>query len=162
MTLDEDLLRAGRGALARLHEAHLRVDAATADFHHAIRRLNIAGASRREIAAAFDLSHQRVDQIVVGSGGRFSDWSFRAAPVTSCSFCAGGTASLVHGPGVAICAGCVERLTGDDELWHVRDARCSFCGKRAPPDVTTLHSGPEAIVCVQCLRLAHQIQCRVD
>lgn len=159
MTLDEKLLRAGRAALARLHDAHLQVDTATADFHHVIRRLNVAGASRREIAAEFDLSHQRVDQIVVGSGGRFAGWSYRAAPVASCSFCARATGALVHGPGVAICAGCVERLTGDDHgLWREQGARCSFCGKRAQPDVTTLHGGPAAIVCIQCLRLAHQIQ----
>jgi predicted transcriptional regulator len=45
-------------------DAQHALELARSDFHHAIRRLHAAGATMREIATAFGLSHQRVHQIV--------------------------------------------------------------------------------------------------
>lgn len=64
MALDDAILREARQARDRLIAAQHEVDAARADYHHAIRRLCAAGGSMREIAEALGLSHQRVHQIV--------------------------------------------------------------------------------------------------
>src|SRR3954454_4205488 len=66
MTLDEKVLSEAkeiRGALIDLETqaAHARID-----YHAAIKKLNAAGGSLREIAEALELSHQRVHQIVEG------------------------------------------------------------------------------------------------
>jgi ATP-dependent Clp protease ATP-binding subunit ClpC len=66
MALDETLLGEARDLRARLLELQHEADRAKLDYHHAIRRLHAAGGSMREIAAALDLSHQRVHQIVEG------------------------------------------------------------------------------------------------
>ena len=71
MTLDDDLLPAVDAARERLLEAEHSLDRARADFHHELRRLYAAGGSLREIAERFQLSHQRVHQIVdAADGGR--------------------------------------------------------------------------------------------
>jgi hypothetical protein len=167
MPLDDDLLRAARAALRRLHDARHQVEIATAEFHHALRRLNVNGASRREIAAAFELSHQRVDQIV-GSGGRFRDRvtaRLRGRAVRACSFCppeaTDPAAPLVLGPAVAICERCIARMpdvAGPAEPM----SRCSFCYQSAQPGVSALHGGTEEAVCDQCLALAREIQSDAD
>ena len=64
MALDDEILQEAREARDRLIAAQREVDAARADYHHAIRRLCAAGGSLREIADALGLSHQRVHQIV--------------------------------------------------------------------------------------------------
>jgi ATP-dependent Clp protease ATP-binding subunit ClpA len=64
VALVDEILRDARQARDRLIAAQHEVDAARADYHHAIRRLCAAGGSMREIAEALGLSHQRVHQIV--------------------------------------------------------------------------------------------------
>ena len=64
MSLEDGILREAREARDRLIAAQRDVDAARADYHHAIRRLCAAGGSLREIAEELGLSHQRVHQIV--------------------------------------------------------------------------------------------------
>lgn len=64
MPVDDEILREAKEARDRLIAAQHDVDAARADYHHAIRRLCAAGGSMREIAEALGLSHQRVHQIV--------------------------------------------------------------------------------------------------
>lgn len=166
MSLDPDLLHDGRVAASRLHDARLQTEIATAEFHHALRRLNVAGASRREIAAAFDLSHQRVDQIVAGGNGRFRDWLVagrRSACVMTCSFCpptaVDPVMNLVHGPGVAICEGCADTV-GVGPALDDPALRCSFCRRHNRPERTRLHGGPSATVCTECLQLVGEIQRR--
>ena len=64
MTLDEEILDEARSLRSRLLELQHDAERAQADYHHAIRRLQAAGGSLREIAAELGLSHQRVHQIV--------------------------------------------------------------------------------------------------
>jgi ATP-dependent Clp protease ATP-binding subunit ClpA len=64
MTLDEEILTEARSLRSRLLELQHDAERAQADYHHAIRRLQAAGGSLREIAAELGLSHQRVHQIV--------------------------------------------------------------------------------------------------
>jgi hypothetical protein len=64
MTLDEQILEEARSLRSRLLELQHDAERAQADYHHAIRRLQAAGGSLREIAAELGLSHQRVHQIV--------------------------------------------------------------------------------------------------
>ena len=67
--ISQELLDRARDAGAALADAERRVLTGRADYHTAIRRLHLAGASLREIADALSLSHQRVQQIVSVSGG---------------------------------------------------------------------------------------------
>ena len=69
MALDDHLLPAVEAARKRLLEAEHALDRARADFHHELRRLYAAGGSLREIAERFQLSHQRVHQIVDAADG---------------------------------------------------------------------------------------------
>ena len=69
MAIDADLLSQARAAEGRLIDAEHAAEVARADFHRAVRRLQLAGGSLREIADALNLSHQRVHQIVAAAGG---------------------------------------------------------------------------------------------
>jgi hypothetical protein len=64
MTLDEGGRAEADEARLRMLDAQHALDVARSDFHHAIRKLHAAGATMREVATAFGLSHQRVHQIV--------------------------------------------------------------------------------------------------
>jgi hypothetical protein len=78
--------------------------------------------------------------------------------------------SIVAGPGVYICDGCVALAqqivaepqsveTDRTQLQHANrtsKARCSFCGKAAR-DVTSLVMGPGVRICDRCLRLCGEI-----
>jgi DNA-directed RNA polymerase specialized sigma24 family protein len=72
MPLDASLLEQAKAAEARVIDAEHAAEGARADFHRAVRRLQLAGASLREIADALGLSHQRVPQIVESAGGSTS------------------------------------------------------------------------------------------
>lgn len=64
MTLDDAILAEAKDVRERLLDLQHEEERAQADYHHAIRRLQAAGGSLREIAAELGLSHQRVHQIV--------------------------------------------------------------------------------------------------
>jgi len=64
MTLDEKVLAEAKALRDRLIEAEHELERVRADYHHAIRRLQAAGGSLREVAEELGLSHQRVHQIV--------------------------------------------------------------------------------------------------
>jgi len=112
--MDSDLLSEARRAQERLIDAERDADVARADFHRAVRRLHLHGASLRELAGTLGLSHQRVHQIVESAGGsrrwlRGSHKS-RPAPELICTFCGQRkepTGKLIAGPGVFICDTCV-------------------------------------------------------
>jgi hypothetical protein len=111
--VDRDLLAAARTAGQRFEAAEREADTARTDYHHAVRRLHLAGASLREVAQALGISHQRVQQIVQATGGTW--WSFiwrgrRVQPDMICSFCglpSSQVAKLIAGPNVYICDACV-------------------------------------------------------
>jgi len=170
MTLDPALLEKARAESARHAEAERRAQAARGDYHHAIRKLHLAGASLREIGQALGISHQRVQQMVETAGGSW--WQRlrgrRADPVAICTFCdrpPSAVAKLVAGPDVYICDGCIARAErvaagGADPAGaltaEVRPtARCSFCRIRRSK-ATAMATGP-ATICADCLRLCRQI-----
>jgi hypothetical protein len=112
--MDETLLAEARQAQERLIDAERDADVARADFHRAVRRLHLHGASLRELAGALGLSHQRVHQIVESAGGS-RRWlrgnrESRPAPRVACTFCGQERTQarkLIAGPHVYICNDCV-------------------------------------------------------
>src|SRR5215472_405064 len=121
MALDAELLRQAKAAEARVIDAEHAAEIARADFHHAVRRLQLGGGSLREIADALGLSHQRVHQIVEGAGGA-RPWRRAARPgkgepgtMLACSFCGKHqkqVRKLIAGPGAYICSECTEKADG--------------------------------------------------
>jgi hypothetical protein len=180
MAVDNELLEAARAAEARLIDAERAADIARADFHHAVRRLQLAGGSLREIAEALGLSHQRVHQIVEGAGGarpwRHAIHLGKGKPDTMlrCSFCGKHQKQikkLIAGPKVYICDECIEKAgqviaTGEVAATALsaikslgEDAitvKCSFCGKRRH-QVSGMAVAAEGAVCVECLALCNEI-----
>ena len=69
MTLDEQILAEAKEVRQHLIDLESQTAHARVDYHHAIKKLNAAGGSLREIAEALELSHQRVHQIVDGPAG---------------------------------------------------------------------------------------------
>lgn len=177
MALDAHLLEQAKLAEARVIDAEHEAEVARAGFHRAVRRLQLAGGSLREIADALGLSHQRVHQIVESAGGGRRWRSRRPAggQLPSCSFCgrdAKHVKTLIAGPGVHICNRCIPQAAAilgpggptagqGDALWAVgeeaRALRCSFCGKRRY-QVPGMAAAEHARICDECLRLCHEIR----
>jgi hypothetical protein len=171
MIADRDLLAQAQAAGTRLAEAERAALLARADYHTAVRRLHLAGASLREIAQALSLSHQRVQQIVSAAGGSWWQvWRRRAVVRDAvCSWCdrpPSEVSKLIAGPNVYICDACVENAeragnSGVGEhanLKRVTSAtrhRCSFCAKRAT-GTRWLVAGP-ANICSECLQTCREI-----
>jgi hypothetical protein len=182
--MDDELLTAARRAQEHLVEADHAAEVAKAQFHRAVRRLHLSGASLRELAAALNLSHQRVHQIVETAGGA-RRWGTRGQrpPGLACSFCGRSERKarrLVAGPDVYICANCVETVDSVNRSGRVGETRlgplhsvpddtagrrCSFCGKRRHQVtglVTTVDNpagklGDDAAICAECLGLCREI-----
>src|SRR6187397_266732 len=87
MTLDPRLLEQARTAGTALVETERTALLARAEYHTAIRRLHLAGAPLREIAEALSLSHQRIQQIVDGSGGSWWRKAWRTRGTTRDAVC---------------------------------------------------------------------------
>lgn len=167
--MDEQLLNQARAAGARLADAEREALLTRADYHTAIRRLHLAGASLREIARALSLSHQRVQQVVSAAGGSWWQvWRRRGAtPDAACSWCnrpPSEVAKLIAGPKVYICDACVEaaeeaiRNGGPDVASGAAAGgryRCDFCRKRSS-DSRPIVVGPPH-VCGECLRTCSEI-----
>jgi hypothetical protein len=177
MPLDTGLLSEARTAEARVIDAEQAADIARAEFHGAVRRLQLAGASLREIAEALGLSHQRVHQIVEAAGGSRRWRRHRASQGErpSCSFCGQDqkhVKALIAGPGVFICDRCIGRVhkvlagTGTRVSTPVaiieqvndedRTQRCSFCGNRRH-QVSAMASVGSARICSECVQLCSEI-----
>jgi hypothetical protein len=178
MPLDTDLLKRAKIAEGRVIDAEHAADIARAEFHGAVRRLQLAGASLREIAEALGLSHQRVHQIVEVAGGSRRWRSRRISPgkLQSCSFCGRDqkqVKTLIAGPGVFICNRCIGDVhkvltatgkpistptaTIEQVSDQARTERCSFCGKRRY-QVSAMASAGSARMCEECLRLCFEIR----
>ncbi len=182
--VDEELLAAARQAQERLIEADHAAAVAKAEFHRAVRRLHLSGASLRELAAALHLSHQRVHQIVeIAGGGRRWGRRGRLPPDLACSFCGRPqrkTRKLIAGPGIYICEKCVDAAeavirTGQatetalgplqSVPGNMTQRRCGFCGKHRL-QVTGLATGAgspaakpagDTAICAECLILCREI-----
>lgn len=169
MTGDRNLVEQARAAGARLADAERDVLLARADYHTAIRRLHLAGASLREIAQALSMSHQRVQQVVSAAGGSWWQvWRRRGAGDAVCSWCdrpPGEVAKLIAGPKIYICDACVEAaeraagaaggVHGERKRGGGTRGRCGFCGKKASVE-RSLVTGPPNI-CSECLRICREI-----
>ena len=170
MTIDEALLRRAQEEAGRLSEAERQALVARGEYHSAVRRLHLAGASLREVADALRISHQRVQQMVGAAGGSWWQraWSSRNRQLAAvCTFCErppSEVEKLVAGPNVFICDGCVaaaERaLAGRGPAGGMRragtGARCSFCGgiKRGTRAIVASDAGR---ICDECLRTCRRI-----
>ncbi|SRR5213593_1090548 len=174
MALDKDLLAAAKSAGDRLAAADQDARAARAAYHHAVRRLHVAGAPLREVAQALGISHQRVQQIVQATGGTW--WTRvwrtrRVGPEMACSFCellSEQVDKLIAGPEVFICDACVKlaeqvqrtrkpKATTRARLEPIESpkVRCSFCGKKGRE--LELVGDTANTVCRQCLDLCRRI-----
>lgn len=177
MPLDPSLLAQARAAKARVTDAEHDAEVLRCEFHRAIRRLQLAGGSLREIAQEFDLSHQRVHQIVEATGGSRRWRRMHAGPseLLSCSFCGQyqrQVEKLIAGPDTFICDRCVDRVhtvldtpgatasTPAATIQRVSDAGrdewCSFCGK-SHHRVEAMAAAGDARICNQCLDLCDEI-----
>ena len=172
MPLPQELLEKARTAGADLAEAERQLLTIRGEYHTAIRRLHLAGASLREIAEMLSLSHQRVQQIVNVSGGswwRHAWRTRRAMDGAICTWChrpPSEVSKLVAGPNIYICDGCVtaasrvERGTAKTGALKLAKSgllqRCTFCQKRAT-ETRIVVTGPEAQVCSECLRMCREI-----
>jgi len=171
MPPDRKLLDQAKAAGTRLAEAERTALLARADYHTAIRRLHLAGASLREIADALSLSHQRVQQVVTAAGGSWWQvWRRRTterdAVCTWCERPPSEVSKLIAGPKVYICDSCVDaadravRSTATEQstlktLTGATRHRCSFCRKRGT-ESRSLVTGP-ANVCAECLVVCRDI-----
>jgi hypothetical protein len=166
MTLNQELLERARQTGTGLAEADRQATLARADYHTAIRRLHLAGGSLREIAAALSLSHQRIQQIVDGSGGSWWRRAWRTRGTTRdavCTWCGRPPSEvdkLVAGPKIYICDRCVKDASrelsakGGGTARPAR-TRCSFCNRSATGDRHVV-TGTHASVCEQCLTLCRE------
>ena len=183
--MDEALLAEARQAQERLIDAERDADVFRAEFHRAVRRLHLHGASLRELASSLGLSHQRVHQIVESAGGS-RRW-LRRDPVRPdpamlhCTFCGKDqkrVKKLIAGPSVYICDGCVALAKvvlsdGQPVTTEIAEltagpadeprTQCSFCGKCRDQvaglvvgSVRTERKAPAAI-CTECLDLCNEI-----
>jgi hypothetical protein len=163
--MDDELLALAQQAQADLVEAEHAAEMAKAQFHRAVRRLHLRGASLRELAAALNLSHQRVHQIVETAGGG-RRWALRRRIPTqlTCSFCGRPqrkSRKLVAGPHVYICPECVETSSSALEAGQGTEtaaSRCSFCGKHRHQVTGLATSADEDVaICAECLALCREI-----
>jgi hypothetical protein len=121
MGLDTELVRDAEAARQRLIQSQHAAEQAKADYHHAIRRLHVAGGSLREIAQVLRLSHQRVHQIIDDAAEpepRRQWWRRRGRrlqpPAGPCAFCGRSReecTNMIEGPGIFICDACVARAS---------------------------------------------------
>jgi hypothetical protein len=185
--MDDELLAEARRAQERLIDAERDAEVARADFHRAVRRLHLHGASLRELAADLGLSHQRVHQIVESAGGS-RRWLRRdhGRPDPSllvCTFCGRDqkhVKKLIAGPGAYICDNCTGLarnvissgepvnaggawLTAVPEQEQQLRVPCSFCGKYRHQVVGLAASSAQterkvpATICNECLDLCEEI-----
>ena len=147
--MNSELLGEARQAQERLIDAEQDLEVARAEFHRAVRRLHLHGASLRELAASLGLSHQRVHQIVEDAGGsrRWVRPRKSREGMLACTFCGkrqDEVRKLIAGPGVFICERCIALAqdvitSGEPARTEVGPIgavpgqetreRCSFCGK---------------------------------
>ncbi len=172
MVLDPELLGRAKTAGADVEQAERQALLSRAEYHTAIRRLHLAGATLREIAEALGLSHQRVQQIVQSAGGTWWGRLWRNRRVgrdATCTWCGrppSEVSKLIAGPNVYICDACVESAERAAAgraaagpfagLEKGRLARCAFCAKRHGQD-RRIVTASAANICSNCLRACRDI-----
>ena len=174
--VDKELLATARAAAGRLADVERDAQMARGDYHHAVRRLHLAGAPLRDVAQALGISHQRVQQIVQAGGGTWWSrvWHGRKLHADLiCSFCdlpPGQVNKLIAGPKVYICDTCVATAeqtlrgekpsqSGSAQMAPVAATsrlKCSFCGRKPRHDRAVVGSRDKR-VCDTCLSLCRSI-----
>ena len=170
MVLDNALLKKAQAEAGKLADAERDVLLTRAEYHTAVRRLHLAGASLREVAQALGVSHQRVQQIVGQAGGSWWQRAWRARNVRDavCTVCERSPSEvdkLIAGPDMFICDACVERA----ERWQARPVaqgktsprsrgsrRCAFCRCRGDGR-PLVPAGDVLAICEGCLRTCREI-----
>jgi ClpX C4-type zinc finger len=149
-------------------EAERQVLLARTDYRTAIRRLQLAGGSLREIADALSSSHQGVQQIVNGAGSSWWTRVWRTPNVTAdlvCTWCDrphSEVARLIAGPNVFICESCLEaagraiRVASRPGLKRAGSGAKGRCRKRGGR-ARAVAVGGAAGVCEACLQICRQI-----
>ena len=160
MVLDSNLLARARQGASQLAEAERQALLARAEYHTAVRRLQLGGASLREIAEALAISYQRVQQIVSAAGGSW--WQRlrarqlkRDAVCTWCGQPPSEVEKLIAGPNVFICDACVAATEQRGPGGAAARARCSFCRRKAGG--TRMIIGGTMDVCTDCLKVCREI-----
>jgi hypothetical protein len=153
----QDALVAAQAEVARLEP---ELGRAKVRFGNAIRRLYQAGVSVSSIAQAMGMSEEAVERVV---GAPTAD---DYQPVLACNFCNGSFRRLIAGPGVYICAECVEvaQAVGAETRQDSRavlqetddESGCSFCRKR-PRQVRFVVAAESTRICDECLDLCAEI-----
>jgi hypothetical protein len=133
--VDEKLLTEASQAKERLIDAERDAEVLRAEFHRAVRRLHLHGASLRELAGALGLSHQRVHQIVESAGGS-RRWLRQREP--------GQREPGQREPG--------QREPGRQKPRLV----CTFCGQDQT-QVRKLIAGSHVYICDDCVALARDV-----
>ena len=162
--VDSGLLAEARRAQERLIDAERDADVARADFHRAVRRLHLHGASLRELAGTFGLSHQRVHQIVESAGGS-RRWlrgnrESRPAPQVACTFCGQDRTQarkLIAGSHVYICNDCVAEartVISSGPQPGARFGPVITAPGQAPPEC---EPRPTRMACSFCGKQVHQV-----
>jgi ClpX C4-type zinc finger len=165
--LDAELLARVEEAQAKMRAAEQDLTVANAAFALALRQLNLAGGSVRDIARKVGLSHQRVAQLIEGvADGRGWKRSGKKPVLLACSFCdrtQQEVRKLIAGPGVYICDSCVAiagpvtRTRTDDPPFVVSPlSQCRFCGKWPRPDLAVA-TDQSFSICGECLDLCDEI-----
>jgi ClpX C4-type zinc finger len=165
--LDPELLARVEDAQAKMRTAEHDLTVANATFALALRQLNLAGGSVRDIARKVGLSHQRVAQLIEAVGdGRGWKRSGKKPVVLACSFCdrtQQEVRKLIAGPGVYICDSCVSiagpvtrSATADPPFAIGAGSQCRFCGKWPRPDLLVA-TDQSFSICGECLDLCDEI-----
>jgi ClpX C4-type zinc finger len=161
MSIDNDpRFDAARLAIERRVEAEAALAHARVEEQLALRRVQLAGASVREIAKAIGISHQRVQQMIEAADNDGRGWKRRGRGpgkglLLICSFCGrsqSDVAKLIAGPGCFICNDCVDRARDGFDPQTL----CSFCGKQVLVDLPVVGTVDVAI-CRECLDLCDEI-----
>ena len=155
-SLDEPLLAAACEAALRRAEAEASLSTAKANEQLAIRRLQLAGGSVREIAKALGYSHQRIQQMI-GAVDDGRGWKRKARTPDSltCSFCDKAqqdVLKLIAGPNVYVCDECIDEARDG----FSSQVKCSFCGKVSSPELA-VRGHDSVAVCAECLDLCDEI-----
>jgi hypothetical protein len=171
--MDEELLAEALRAEERLIDAERDAEVYRAEFHHAVRRLHLHGASLRELAGALGLSHQRVHQIVESAGGS-RRWLRQREPsqrdpgqrkprrpgsYLACTFCGHSQAQvqkLIAGPHVFICDTCVTKAKNVISSGPVPGG--PFVPVISMPEPSQPEKEPKArVACSFCGKQLHQV-----
>jgi hypothetical protein len=148
--MDEELLAEARRAQERLIDAERDAEVFRAEFHRAVRRLHLHGASLRELAGTLGLSHQRVHQIVESVGGS-RRWLRQRDPAQR--------DPAQRDPAQRDPA---QRDPGHRDPGHRAPGRqasmlaCTFCGQDQT-QVQKLIAGPHVYICDACVRMARDL-----